>query len=64
MNKNTSAAEYSATKWWFLGFASLALFGNYYVYDAAAVASTAFVFAWLLWQREKGPNGHGMEDPR
>jgi len=30
----------------------------------AAVASTAFVFAWLLWQREKGPEGHGLEDPR
>ena len=30
----------------------------------AAVASTAFVFAWLLWQREKGPHGHGMEEPR
>lgn len=34
MNQVTSATEYPATKWWFLGFASLALFGNYYVYDA------------------------------
>jgi MFS family permease len=30
----------------------------------AAVASTAFVFAWLLWRRERGPEGHGLEDPR
>lgn len=34
MNQVTSGTEYPATKWWFLGFASLALFGNYYVYDA------------------------------
>ena len=30
----------------------------------AALASTAFGFAWLLWKREKGPDGHGLEDPR
>lgn len=29
----------------------------------AALASVAFIFAWLLWQREKGPFGHGLEEP-
>jgi len=28
------------------------------------LAAAAFVFAWLLWQRERGPNNHGLEEPR
>jgi MFS family permease len=34
MNQSASAPGDSSTKWWFLAFASVALFGNYYVYDA------------------------------
>ncbi len=30
----------------------------------AAVAACAFGFAWLLWRREVGPHGHGLEAPR
>ena len=30
----------------------------------AGMAACAFVFAWLLWRRETGPEGHGLEDPR
>lgn len=26
--------------------------------------AAAIVFAWLLWQRERGPNNHGLEEPR
>jgi MFS family permease len=29
----------------------------------AALACSALVFAWLLWRREIGPHGHGMEIP-
>ena len=30
----------------------------------AAVASSAFFFAFALWRRESGPHGHGLEKPR
>ena len=30
----------------------------------AAVAASAFFFAFALWRRESGPNGHGLEVPR
>ena len=29
-----------------------------------AMAAAAVIFAWLLWRRELGPEGHGLEDPR
>ncbi len=30
----------------------------------AVVAASAFFFAFALWRRESGPNGHGLETPR
>ena len=34
MIENTEARDSDNTRWWILAFVSLAMFGNYYVYDA------------------------------